>query len=309
MRFKGLDLNLLQALDILLEEKHVSRAAERMHVTQPAMSGALTRLRQYFKDPLLTQHGKRMIPTPHALSLIPKLKIVLSEIDALVVQLSRFDPLESDRKFTVIASDYVVAVIFPKIAELLSQHAPKISIEFRNPSERSSEQFEQGEIDLLITPEYMLQTKHEAKYLYDEEQVVLAWEGNAHLKNGRMSKQDFFECPHVIVELGRVRRGSYVESYFSNFDRNRNVALSVSSFLSVPELLKGTNLITVTHLRLAKLYAERLGLVISPLPFDLPPMRQMLACHQARTDDPGVEWLRTQIHSAAKFDFSEKLHS
>ena len=309
MRFKGLDLNLLQALDILLEEKHVSRAAERMNVTQPAMSGALTRLRQYFKDPLLTQHGKLMIPTPHALSLIPRLKIVLSEIDSLIVQLSRFDPLESDRKFTVIASDYVVAVIFPKVAEILSRRAPNISIEFRNPSERSNEQFEQGEVDLLITPEYMLQTKHDAKYLYDEEQVVLAWEGNPHLKNARISKQGFFECSHIIVEIGRVRRGSYVESYFSNFDRNRDIALSVSSFLSVPELLKGTNLITVTHLRLAQLYAERLGLVISPLPFDLPPMRQMLVCHQARTEDPGVNWLRTQIHTAAKFDDSTEVNS
>lgn len=295
VRFKGLDLNLLQALDVLLEERHVSRAAERLHITQPAMSGALTRLRQYFDDPLLVQHGKRMIPTSHALSLGPRLKRVLGEIDALVSQLGSFDPSLSDRNFRVIASDYVVAVLFSPLARILANQAPNISIEFLNPSERTAEQFEQGEIDLLITPEYIMHTRHEVTHLYDEDQVVVGWAENPVMAAGRMSEDAFFTSGHVIVELGRLRRHSYVESHLSKHERKRRVSMRVSSFLAAPELVVGTNLITVTHRSLANLYMGRLDVAIASLPFEIPPMRQLIACHEARTEDPGVLWLRRYI--------------
>ena len=95
MRFKGLDLNLLAALDLLLEERNVSRAAERLHLTQPAVSAALARLRDYFGDPILAPQGKRMIPTAQALALQPMLKQLLSQVDTMVAQSTRFDPATS----------------------------------------------------------------------------------------------------------------------------------------------------------------------------------------------------------------------
>lgn len=295
MRFKGLDLNLLQALDVLLDERHVSRAAERMNVTQPAMSGALTRLRQYFNDPLLNQHGRRMVPTPHALSLAPRLKRLLSDVDSLVAQLSQFDPATSERTFKIVASDYVVALLFSRIARLLGDNMSKLSFEIRDPSERSTEQFEQGEIDLLIAPEYLLNTKHSVLHLYNEEQIVLGSKNNPILAGDQISEEDFFRSAHVTVELGRIRRGSYVESFFSRMDRKRRVAFSVSSFMSALEVVAGTSMITVTHRSLAKLYTDRFNLKIVRLPFDLPPMKQMIVCHEARLDDPGVQWLRQCI--------------
>ena len=298
MRFKGLDLNLLQALDVLLEERHVSRAAERMNVTQPAMSGALTRLREYFNDPLLLQHGKRMVPTPHALSLGPRLKRLLSDIDAVVAQLSHFDPATSERAFKVIASDYVISLVFSNLARFLAEKAPGISIDFRNPSERSIEQFEQGEIDLLISPEYMMRTSHAVEHLYDEDQVVIGSSHNALMSTGRISQDDFFASGHVVVELGRVRRDSYVETFFARIERKRHVAFRVSSFLAAPELVVGTPLLSVTHRSLARQYAQRLDIAIANLPFDLPPMKQMIASHEARKDDPGVQWLKQKIAKA-----------
>ncbi|WP_203290700.1 LysR family transcriptional regulator [Maricaulis parjimensis] len=295
MRFKGLDLNLLQALDVLLEERHVSRAAERLNVSQPAMSGVLTRLRQYFNDPLLTQHGKRMVPTPHALSLGPRLKSLLGDIDSLVAQLSHFDPATSERVFKVIASDYFVVLAMPHIARLISEKAPGISVDFANPSERSVEQFQQGEIDLLITPEYMTRHDQAVEHLYDEEQVVLGCGSNPVLADGMITEDDFFNSGHVIVEIGRVRRNSYVETFMSQLDRKRHVAMRVSSFMAAPELVSGTPLLTVTHKSLARLYAERLNLRMAELPFELPAMRQMISCHEARVDDPGVQWFKSEI--------------
>ena len=295
MRFKGLDLNLLQALDVLLEERHVSRAAERMNITQPAMSGALMRLRQYFDDPLLTPHGNRMILTPHAVSLIPKLKRLIGDIDAFVAQLSRFDPATSERTFIVTASDYVVAIIFPRVSEFITKVAPNVSLEFRNPSEQTTEMFEQGSIDLHITPEYMMQTEHIVEHLYDEEQVALGWSKNPSLAADRLTEEQFYSCGHVVVELGRIKRDSYVERLFARMETKRKIFLKVSSFLSVPELLIGTSNITVTHKSLAQKFAERLDLKVCRLPFDFPPMRQMISCHQARINDPGVQWLKTLI--------------
>ena len=155
--------------------------------------------------------------------------------------------------------------------------------------------FEQGEIDLLILPDYMMQTYHKVTHLYDEEQVVLGWQGNPRLVKKSISQDEFFECSHIVVELGRVSRGSYVESFFATRERKRDIAMSISSFLAAPEMLIGTNLITVTHRRLADLYAKRLPLTVAELPFSLEPMRQMMAVHEARVDDPGVNWLQSAI--------------
>lgn len=295
MRFKGLDLNLLQALEVLLDERHVSRAAERMNMTQPAMSGALTRLRDYFDDPLLVKHGRQMIPTSHALSLRSRLKRVLADVDGLIAQMSHFDAATSERTFAVIASDYVVSLLFSRLSRRLRVEAPNISFAFFNPSEQSTRKFEQGEIDLLITPEHWMNSTKDAEVLYSEKQVILGSKDNPVMHSSRLSIEEFLSCGQVVSELGRVRRESYVESHLKDMDIPRRVVFRVSSFLAAPELLVDTALLTITHERFARQVAPRLGLKIADPPFDMPPMTQMMACHEARQDDPGVVWLKEMI--------------
>ena len=298
MRFKGLDLNLLQALDLLLEEKHVSRAADRMHVTQPAMSGALTRLRQYFGDPLLLQHGKRMIPTPHALSLRPKLKRVLGEIDTLIAQLSQFEPETSDRKFLIGTSDYVVAVIFARLMPKLAQIAPHISFEFMAPSETMITRFEQGELDIVITPEYFAPRNHPHERLYEENHVVVGWSQNPVLADGRISLEDFYKAGHVVVELGRVRPTSFSETQLQRGGEQRSIEMKVPSFLAAPEVVVGTQRLTVMHERLARLYEQSIDVKSVPMPFEMPPMTQFLMHHETRSEDPSIQWLCDQVRDA-----------
>jgi DNA-binding transcriptional LysR family regulator len=298
MRFKGLDLNILQALDVLLDERHVSRTADRLNVTQPAMSGILTRLREYFNDPLLVQHGKRMIPTAHALALQPKLKQALSNLDVLLAQLSNFDVSSSERTFKVIASDYVVSLLFPEIAKTFSTQAPNLSIEFSAPSGQSTRQFEQGGIDLMIVPEYLMKNPELGRVIYEEEQVALGCANNPVLESSEISEEDFFAAGHVVAELGGLRRESYVETFFSKIERKRRVAMRVPSFLAASNLLQNTNLLTVTHKNLALFYAEHMNLSVASLPFSIPPMKQSICYHQARQDDPGVQWLLNEIINA-----------
>ena len=125
MRRKGLDLNLLIALDVLLDEGNVSRAAERLHLSQPAASAALGRLRNYLGDELLVLHGKRMIPTSYAESLRPEVKRILEQVDGVISMSAECNPLRSERVFRLMASDYITTVLLiPLAAKLEVQELP-----------------------------------------------------------------------------------------------------------------------------------------------------------------------------------------
>lgn len=129
MRLKGLDLNLLVALDILLDERSVSRAAERLHLSQPAASAALGRLRDYFEDELLVLHGKRMIPTAYAESLVPELKQILAHVDELIATSAEFDPASTERVFRLMGSDYIATILISAVVAKLHTAAPgKVAI-------------------------------------------------------------------------------------------------------------------------------------------------------------------------------------
>src|ERR1700735_4498154 len=135
MRFKGLDLNLLLAFQVLLEERSVTRAARSLHVSQPAMSSALGRLRAYFQDPILVAHGKRLHPTAHAESLYAPVKASLSGIDGLLAASAAFDPATTRRTFRIVASDYITASLIGPMAGRLAAQAPGVRLEFILPSE------------------------------------------------------------------------------------------------------------------------------------------------------------------------------
>ncbi|KAH2840774.1 hypothetical protein KXW36_001244, partial [Aspergillus fumigatus] len=160
MRFKGLDLNLLQALDVLIEKGSVTRAAEMLHVSQPAISAALGRLRQHFDDALLVQHGKQMIPTPFALQLQPGLKTVLGELDALVSTPARFDPARSTREFRLMTSDFILISVLGDLLPHIEKSAPGVRLTVIPPLDQAVQMLEAGEIDLLITPSNYVSHHH-----------------------------------------------------------------------------------------------------------------------------------------------------
>ena len=220
MRFKGLDLNLLAALDVLLDERNVSRAAERLHLTQPAVSAALARLRDYFGDPILAPQGKRMIPTARALALRPMLKRLLTEVDTMVAQSTRFDPATSDRCFVIGVSDYLVTVLFPSILPALQQAAPGVRLDFHPPSEETRVAIDKGEIDLLLSPAEHCLPDHPAELLFNERHVVVGCTSNPLLAKP-ISEEDFYAAPHVAVRIGRVNRASFAETHLAERGERR----------------------------------------------------------------------------------------
>ena len=297
MRFKGLDLNLLVALDVLLAECSVSRAAERLHLSQPSVSAALARLREYFDDPLLEQHGKRMIATPRALALQPLLATVLADIDRKLLQSRRFDPATVDRWFSLCLSDYLVTVLGPQLVATLQRDAPGVKLDLQPPSEAALLRLEQGSLDLLIVPQEHCLPDHPSELLFEERHVVVGCAANPLLARP-LTLDEFHSAGHVVVGIGAIQRGSFAESQLQARRRERRIEIRAASFTQVPDLLLGTSRISVMHERLARTLATRLPLAWQPLPFELPAMGERVQYHRARAQDPALRWLVAQLHAA-----------
>lgn len=299
MRFKTLDLNLLVALDALLDEQSVTRAAERVNVSQPAMSAALSRLREHLNEPLFIQHGKSMVPTAVALRMKEPLKALLQGIDILVTEGSHFDPSTSQRRFRIATSDFLLAVLFPALIHRLGRDAPGITMDCVQPSELTQPLLDQGELDLFIGPEGHISADHPAEVLFEEKYVVVGWAKNPVFKHRTISEEDFYNAGHVVVEIGRQARTSFAEAHLLQFKRKRQIDMRVSSFLIAPEMVVNTMKLTVMHERLAKMYAKRLDIAISPMPFEFPVMREMIQYQQSRQNDDGLRWLIDQIKKSS----------
>ncbi|GGX63167.1 LysR family transcriptional regulator [Litorimonas cladophorae] len=294
MRFKGLDLNLLMALDALLDEKSVSRAAERLHLSQPAMSAALGRIRDYFNDPILKLHGKRMVPTSHALRIHQELKALLANVDSLISKTAFFAPKTSTRKFTITASDYLAQIIFVPLLRHLTKVAPNIQVELLPPGDSTNDLLAQGRIDLKLSPKQMLSDNFPSEFLFEERFVVVGCKTNPLIKNG-LSEDNFYNAGHVVVKLGRKVPLSVTDQMLEKRKKPRDADVIVGSFLLAPEMVVGTDRLTVMHERLAKFFAERLPIAITPVPFDFQTLEEHVQYHSTRIDDPGIKWMVDQI--------------
>lgn len=290
MRFKGLDLNLLFALQILLEERSVSRAADRLNVSQPAMSAALARMREYFGDELLVPVGRQMVPTAHAESLRPLVAQMLGKAEELISISSSFDPKSSRRRFRVSASDYMVTVLIGPLLRRLAVTAPMITLDVFPTGSEITTGLERGDIDLVVSPEQYVSPHHPAQLLLVEDHVILGWEGNPAMAQP-IDHEAFFALGHVAVRIGAARETSFAEQQLAPFIEPRRIEVTTNSFSSVPGLVSGTHRIAIVQQRLAEAFIGMLPLVTRPIPFDLPLLNEMVQYHTARASDPGISWL------------------
>lgn len=294
MRFKGLDLNLLVAFDVLMTTRSVSRSAEQLHLSQPAMSSALGRLRDYFGDDLLVQQGKRMFPTAYAESLMPMVHDVLRKVDAVITTSTNFDPTTSQRTFRIIASDYITAAVIAPLVRTLALIAPHIKIEAVLPSDGSADLLAQGAFDLLITPEEFISPGQPAELLFEEQHVFVGWSGNPIFAE-TLTEQRVMAASHVGVQMGNQRTSVFADSAMEKAGRFRQIDVIASSFTIVPWLLIETNRISLMHERLARRMAEMFPLAIAPIPFPFPSMREMIQFNRTRSSDEGLMWLRERL--------------
>jgi DNA-binding transcriptional LysR family regulator len=296
MRLDNFDLNLLIAFDILVEERSVTRAAKRLNLTQSATSAALKRLREAMQDEILVQHGKKMIPTPHALRLAHQVSAAITELRSLISASAAFDPQTSTRRFKVEASDYITTVLLVRLLSVLAHEAPGVRLDLTLPTEDSSERLSNGELDLLLTPEDFLPPDHPRELLFEERHVVVGWSGNPIMQRA-LTQADFFASGHVAVRISG--RDTFIEGALRRYGEQRRIEVTAPSFIQAPWLLPGTQRLALMHERLARLVAPRLSLAIAEAPVDLPIMREMMQYHTARANDAALAWLRQQLVAVA----------
>lgn len=297
MRFHHLDLNLLVALDVLLEEQNITRAAERLHMTQSATSGVLGRLRKYFEDELLVQVGRSMQPTAYALELATPVREVLLTIRASITAKPVIDPSSSKRHFRLAMSDYLISVLFSRVIQRIHQEAPGITFEMYPPGEQAVEMTSRGEIDLMFVPERYCIEGHPSQLLFDEEHVCVVWSQNP-LVGSTLSLQQYMEMGHVSVGFGRTRQLSIEEWFMSQYGFKRRLEVITNDFNTLPQLLVGTHRIATMHRRLAELYSQYLPLRILPPPVNIPVMKEIMQWHRSMDGDSMHRWLREAIRDS-----------
>jgi len=297
MRFKKLDLNLLVALDHMIELRSVSAAADKMFMSQSAMSNALTRLRDYFDDPLLVQVGRRMEVTPRAEAMRGAIRDILVRIEATIDSHPEFRPDQSTRTFNILLSDYSMRVLMPSVFQLIDAQGATIKVNLRAQTDLPQVLLERGEIDLLITPEKFISDDHPSSLLYEDRYVVAAWAGGKYA-NVEMDQGIYEAASHAVMVPPNAAK-SLETSLLAQAGIDRHIDVKSFSFTNLPHLITGTDRIATIHERLAKLIAPQAELVTYPIPADLPPLRQMLQWHAYRENDPGIIWLRRLLEQAA----------
>ncbi|MCG5487415.1 MAG: LysR family transcriptional regulator, partial [Sinorhizobium meliloti] len=269
MRFKGLDLNLLVALDALMSQQSVTAAARSINLSQPAMSSALARLRTYFGDELFTMQGRKFLPTPRAKALAPAVRDVLLHIQFSIISCDMFNPAMSERRFRIIVSDFVTLVFFEKVVERVVREAPAVGFELLAPDDEPNELLGRGEIDFLILPEQFMSNAHPQARLFDETLVCVGCAMNRQLSQ-QLSLEKYLSMGHVVAKFGRALKPSIEEWLLVERGLKRRVEVVAPGFSLIPPLLSGTERIATIPLRLACHFAKIIPLRIVELPLALP---------------------------------------
>lgn len=298
----GLDLNLLLVLDALLTERHVTRAAARVGMTQPACSHALGRLRRALGDPLLVRGARgAMLLTPRAEALAPGLRAALQGLASAIRGEARFDPASARRSLRIATGDYAELVLLPRLLSLLSGEAPGIDV-WMVPLELTREgvvkQLSSGAVDVVIGPPRI--NWPEALYvrpLFEERFRCVVRRGHPAAR-GRLTLDRYCALSHLLV-APRGTPGSLVDDALAALGRSRRIAAVVPHFMVAPHVVATTDLMATLGARLIEAVAEPLGLVVRPPPIELPRFSLAMIWHARTHQDPAHRWLRDQIAKAA----------
>ena len=299
MRRPRMDLNLLIALDALLEERNVTRAAERMHVTQSAMSGILARLREYFEDPLLVPIGRSMHLTPRAEGLIEPIREILLKLDATLGTLPEFDPATVERHFVVIASDYVSRVLLADVLRRIALLAPRLTFDVRPTHAGMLSELDQGEVDFLVTPAHLALPQHPQAALFEDTYHVVACQQHPALK-GAISLEQYRSFDHVVYQNEQGTNPWFEQWYANQHGKTRHIAVIAHGFLLIPQYVVGTRRIATVQSRLARQFEQSMPVQVLVPPLETPRLTEVLQWHRYRDEDPGGRWVRDQIIAAAK---------
>jgi DNA-binding transcriptional LysR family regulator len=297
MNLKSIDLNLLISFDVLVAERNVSRAADRLGMTQSALSHALKRLRILFNDPLLYRGPRGMEPTARALTLKPQVEAVLSNIQSIISTKIVFDPASTTRTFKLSMSDALTVEALPHLVQYLRKFAPNIDLRITTSGPRDAcARVIADEIELAIGVFPTMPAELSGIRLFDDSLVCVADKEHSKLRNGQMDENAYFSCPHLTVGQS-FDVGVQLDAIFTAMGLPRRIMVSVPHYLAVPALVRGTDLIAHTRRRIVEMFRIAGDLVVFPLPVPvrIPGLSFQQIWHSRYEGDPGHRWLRDVI--------------
>jgi DNA-binding transcriptional LysR family regulator len=303
-----LDLNLLVAFDALLTERSVTRAAARLGLGQSAMSHNLSRLRALFGDELLTRAPEGMRPTPRALALVEPVRVALAQIQATLLQREAFDPATAERTFRIGLPDSLEAALIPALLAHLQEAAPGVRLQLRSIDRfQVLDELDADRLDLGVGAFTEGQTHHKRRQLYTDSYLCLFNPEQVGI-SPPIPLEDYVRLPHVLTSLREDAHG-VVDEALAKLRLKRTIALTTPRFFAVPFIVQRAPVITTMPSKLARYFAETLGLSISPPPVDLPEISISLLWHASYDRDPAHLWLRYTVTRLAKLRWNPNVET
>ena len=299
MNIALVDLNLLIVFDAVMREKHVTKAAKRIGMTQPAVSNALNRLRHIAKDDLFIRSFDGVVPTARAIELAPPIRQAISLVEN-AFDPTTFNPKESVDEFNIAISNYTASIIFPILAEILEKEAPNINVRSKQLGDVDLlRELEAANIDFIIAGQQLEETENFiSQHLYDEDFVCVLRKGHPLAKKKQISTKEFANAKHLMVATTGKAFG-FVDYLLEAKGLKRRVAMTVNQFLVAPSIIRHSDMILTVSRRVAKRF--RLDSVkVYPLPLFTNPLRLKLIWHKRSDSNPRNKWIRSKIVDICK---------
>lgn len=302
MNLNTLDLNLLVAFEALIAASSVSRAAEKLNVTQPAVSHSLKRLRQLFGDELLVRGPRGMQPTARAVALLPAVQAVLADVHSILSTTADFDPAVTSRMFRVSMSDAMSVEALPLIMRRMRHEAPNIDLTISTGGPREAcQRIADDEIDLAIGVYPNVPADLLTRELYRDTLICVADKRHPLLKRGRMDFAAYLKAPHATVGANSDT-GIQLDEILRAMGVQRRIAAAVPHYLTIPALILGTDLVAHTRARLLSVFRTSSDLAVFPVPVPIavPELEFIQIWHRRYDGDPGHRWLRDLVLDAVQ---------
>lgn len=309
MNLKNIDLNLLVYLDVLLRERNVTRAAESLGISQPAMSNGLRRLRKLFSDPLLVRTSSGMSPTERAESLRPMIREVVASIEKVVQPDRQFDAASADRVFRISVSDYSESTLLPNMLRRMRSEAPNITLDILTPSDVSYQDLEQGSVDLVINRfDVLPQSFHQMPIWRDSFSCIFSHHNS--IRND-FNLQTYLEAGHVWVsktgmgigvgmEPGAGQHLGWVDEALAKLGKKRRIRVFTRHYMAAMRLAELRDLIITLPSKAANLLKDDPSVIILPPPFEIPEFELTMAWSPLLQHNPAHKWMRRLIADVAR---------
>ncbi|MGR5360701.1 LysR family transcriptional regulator [Vibrio mediterranei] len=308
MNIARIDLNLLVYLDMLLRERNVTRAANQLGITQPAMSNGLRRLRDLFEDPLLVRTSEGMIPTERAQKLQPVIRNILANVEKTLQPTTEFHADDSERVFRIMASDYAESTIIQPLLKRLSEIAPKIRLDIMTPSDVSYQDVEQGTVDIIINRfDDIPQSFHQMSLWHDGFSCLFSCDNPIADNFDLLS---YLKAQHIWVSKTGMGTGvginpseaqklGWIDEALIRIGKTRNITVFTRHYLSAILFAQQKNLILTIPTKAAQLQRHNPKLLIKPAPFAIEPFEVKMAWSPLLQSNPDHQWMRRLIKSVA----------